>query len=146
MAPHRKWVSYDGATGWTTVGRQRPAKSGAESKAGGTESAFTFPNVKREPYWKCAACSFGGNWRGRTHCFKCNTQAPEAHIAAVLLEAVAQQLPATGTSGCSAPTPVGSQEQAAILRSKQAVLDAAKKAGSGDAVIALLQADRWEKG
>jgi hypothetical protein len=75
------------------------------------------------------------------HCFKCNTQAPGAHVAAVLLEAAAQQLPAAGTTANSAPTPVGSQEQAAILRSKQAVLDAAKKAGSGDAVIALLQAD-----
>ena len=125
MAPHRKWGSYDGATGWTTVGWQRPAKSGAESKAGGTESAFTFPNVKREPYWKCAACPFGGNWRGRAHCFKWNTQAPQAHIAAVLLEAAALQLPAAGTAASSAPTSVGSQEQAAILRSKQAVLDAA---------------------
>jgi hypothetical protein len=64
-----------------------------------------------------------------------------AHVSAVLLEALALQEPAEATPATWAGTTVGPQDVVVILKSKQSALDAARKAGSGDAVIALLLAD-----
>jgi hypothetical protein len=139
--PPRKWNHYDGATGWSTVGTKRTASAAKSATTSDHARAFVIPNVKRDPAWKCPACSFGENWRGRTQCVRCGKQAAAAHIAEVMLESTGRQALVAGAPACSATLAGSIPDLAAALKAKQAVLDAAKKAGSGEAAIALLSAD-----
>ena len=121
MAPNgRKWATYTGEQGWWTQGSPKRRKGNGDDKtssgkhaAGGRTDwrrpapGIILPGVAKEPLWKCPKCSFGSNWRSRTHCESCGRQTAKEHLAAIIAESAASKNEGSTDSarpGCSAAT------------------------------------------
>ena len=117
----------------------------ATSSPAADPSVLFVPNVKRGPHWKCSGCSYTENWRCRTSCWICKQKASEAHVMAVMVEAVGKSLTTGGAAAThasdTANTTASDEDLRKDVEDTQRAVDAARKAKFSDDIIAVLQAE-----